>query len=482
MLSMKRLKLIKCFTVTLAVSIYLLAVHPLYASYEPPIRVALIIEVQFATVTSSDGMELRELRNGTLIEVIDAGQSVSFTNKGNEIKSSTGHKKEAFALYPLKGFLIVSGKEYRGAMNIAPDGDGISVVDVLPMEEYLRGVVPCEVPASWHVEALKAQAVAARTYAVNRLGQFEGRPFDVYGTVADQAYGGVGREYETTDEAIRATRGLVMTYEGEAIIAYFSASAGGCSTDPFDSKGYKLPYLRSVISPDEDSNRWTIEITSDELSTTLKSAGKDIGKPLEIQIKEFAPSGKIITVQIMGKNGVTTIRATELRKLLGYGRLKSTRFCFGANGVLPPITVSGADEEAGGRIVREVFQRIIMKLGSGHYPVLCAEGVVDTRLGLAVVLGSAGMSYLGSESYAAGYETSYAQFPEGLGSEAVEIDPEECLESYKIGGSVIFRGTGYGHGIGMSQHGAKAFADMGWDYRQILQHYYYHIDLTVMYE
>ena len=482
MISMKRLKLINYFTVTLVVSIFLLAAHPVYASNEPPIRVALIIEVQFATVSSSDGMELRELRNGTLIEVIDAGKSISFTNKGDEIKSSTGHKKAEFAVYPQKGFLIVSGKEYRGVMNIAPDGDGISVVNVLPMEEYLRGVVPCEVPASWHTEALKAQAVAARTYAVNRLGQFEDRPFDVYGTVADQAYGGVGREYETTDEAIRATRGLVMTYEGEAIIAYFSASAGGCSTDPVDSKGVELPYLRSVISPDEDTNRWNLEVTSDELSTALKTAGRYIGKPLEIQIKEFASSGNVNTVQIMGKNGVTTIRATELRKLLGYGRLKSTRFCFGEDGVLPPITVSGADDAAGGRIVREVLEKIIMKLGSGHYPVLSAEGVVDTRLGLAVVLGSAGRSYLGSESYVAGYETSYAEFPEGLGSEAVEINPADCLESYKIGGSLVFRGTGYGHGMGMSQHGAKAFAETGWDYRQILQHYYYHIDFTVMYE
>ena len=187
MISMKRLKLINYFTVTFAVSIFLLAAHPAYASYEPPIRVALITEVQSATVTSSDGMELRELRNGALIEVIDAGKSISFTNIGDEIKSSTGHKKTEFTLYPAKGFLIVSGKEYRGTINIVPDGDGISVVNVLPIEQYLRGVVPCEVPGSWHMEALKAQAVAARTYAVNRLGQFEDRPFDVYGTVSDQA-------------------------------------------------------------------------------------------------------------------------------------------------------------------------------------------------------------------------------------------------------------------------------------------------------
>lgn len=477
----ERLRLIKSFAATIALFVFLNFASTLLAFQEPPIRVALMVEVNSASVSGAGGMELRELRNGVLIDVIDAGKSVSFSRKGDEVKSSTGHKRPAFTLYPVEGFLEVDGKQYRGTIRIVPDSGGITVVNALPIEEYLRGVVPREIPCSWHMEVLKAQAVAARTYAVNRMGQFPDRSFDVYGTVADQAYGGVNCETERSDEAVKATRGLVMTHEGEPIIAYYSASAGGCTTDPVDSKGYELPYLRSVISPDEESHRWTIEVPSSELARVCKNAGHNIGVPKTIRILDYAPSGNVRTVEVKGSKGTAVIRATELRRLLGYGRMKSTRFGFGDESMIPPITVAPGDG-AGGKMVREVLSKVLLKLGSGYYPVLSGDGIVDTKIGLAVVIGAAGKSYLGSESYAVGYEFTSAEYPAQPEPFETVTDSHECLEPFAVGNGVTFVGTGYGHGMGMSQHGAKALAESGWDFRKILQHYYYHIDLTVMYE
>ena len=196
---------------------------------------------------------------------------------------------------------------------------------------------------------------------------------------------------------------------------------------------------------------------------------------------DYAPSGNVRTIEVKGSKGTAVIHATELRRLLGYGRLKSTRFGFGDESMIPPITVNPGGG-AGGRMVREALCKVLLKLGAGYYPVLSGDGIVDTKIGLAVVIGAGGKSFLGSESYVVGYELTSAEYPAQPEPFETITDSHECLEPFAVGNGVTFVGTGYGHGMGMSQHGAKALAESGWDFRKILQHYYYHIDLTVMYE
>ncbi len=449
-----------------------------YASEEPPIRVALQTGGASAKVSATDGMELRELRNGVLLDVIDGASEISFSLKGDGIKASDGHTADAFEVYPKNGFLKFGGNKYRGAIRIIHESGALTVINNIPLEDYLRGVLPAEMPPGWGMEALKVQAVAARTYALNRMAVHASDSFDVYGTVADQAYSGLAGEDERADRAISETRGMVMTYDGEPIVAYYSASAGGCTSDPADYGEPDYPYLCSVYSPDDDCYAWDLEITASELAAVMKSAGTDVGTPKTICISKYAASGRVVEVCIAGSSGSGTIGAIELRRLIGYGRLKSTRFAIGKNGAFPPITVDKTSEPDKGKVVREALTRVLMKLGSGEFPVLTGDGIEEITLSLAVAIGSSGKSYLGGENIVVGYEVKEAEFTPAPSSEiATSVD----FEPVKIGGSVYFKGVGYGHGKGMSQQGAKTFAEMGWDFEQILHHYYYKVDIVTLY-
>ena len=150
------------------------------------------------------------------------------------------------------GYVSTKNKWYRGTLMIQNKGGKLTVINNLGIEEYLKGVVPAEMPSSWELEAHKAQAVAARSYAVANLGKRASLGFDLKDTPEDQAYGGASAETTRTNKAVEDTKGIVLTYDMKVITAYYSASAGGQSVTASDVWGGNLPYLRSVPSFDDD--------------------------------------------------------------------------------------------------------------------------------------------------------------------------------------------------------------------------------------
>ena len=149
------------------------------------------------------------------------------------------------------GFVSVKRKWYRGQFKIINDGNSLTVMNDLPLELYIRGVVPSEMPSGWEHEAHKAQAIAARSYALANLGKRGKYGYDLKDTPEDQAYGGASAETTQTNEAVAETEGIVLVCQGKIVPAYYSASAGGKTNAAGKVWSHDLPFIKSVPSFDD---------------------------------------------------------------------------------------------------------------------------------------------------------------------------------------------------------------------------------------
>lgn len=181
--------------------------------------------------------EFKPYRNVIAIKV--DGQFKKINSNKITIKPSTG------------GFVSAKRKWYRGSLMLYNDGHGLTVINDIPMEKYLQGVVPSEMPSSWEHEAHKAQAIAARSYAYANLGKRGKYGYDLKDTPEDQAYGGASAETVQTNDAVAETGGIVMIYDGRIIPAYYSASAGGQTRAASQVWTKDLAFLKSVPSFDD---------------------------------------------------------------------------------------------------------------------------------------------------------------------------------------------------------------------------------------
>jgi stage II sporulation protein D len=143
--------------------------------------------------------------------------------------------------------LAVNGTAYRGTLVLSVDGQKVDAVDVVALEQYLKGVVPSEMPSAWPSEALQAQAVAARSYALANLAK--GRPYDLYGDARSQVYGGVAAESAAASAAVDATKGTVVLFNGKVADTLFFSTSGGRTASSLESTGIDVPYLEPVADP-----------------------------------------------------------------------------------------------------------------------------------------------------------------------------------------------------------------------------------------
>jgi SpoIID/LytB domain protein len=220
--------------------------------------------------------------------------------------------------------VVVSGKgTYRGSLEVRPSGSGLAAINVVGIEDYVRGVVSKESPASWPIEALKAQAVAARSYGLST--GIHGGSFNLYDDTRSQAYGGVGAETAKTDQAVSATRLQVVLYGGKvAQTFFFSTSGGHTENNEFSSLGFgqpPLPYLRGVDDPfeaDADSpyEHWKRKFSAGRMTSALRSLGLR-GKLRNIAVTQRGTSPRIVRANLVGSRGTTTVTGPQLRDALG---------------------------------------------------------------------------------------------------------------------------------------------------------------------
>ena len=258
---------------------------------------------------------------------LDSRKSYGARARGGSVDllSSTG-RRLATVPAPLrvtstaKSPVVLAGKgAYRGALELRPAGRGLNVINAVSLEHYLQGVVPVESPASWPIEALKAQAVAARTYAITTTKSGDG--FDQYADTRSQVYGGVGVEVASTNQAVRETRGEVVTYDGQPVVTFFFSTSGGRTEDVENtSLGNKpLPWLKSVADPHDDVSpvhRWgPIRMSLSEAGRKLSGLVKGSFRGIDVISRGRSP--RVVAADVVGSGGRTRVTGAQLRARLG---------------------------------------------------------------------------------------------------------------------------------------------------------------------
>ncbi len=261
-----------------------------------------------AVVVTGDGGSRAELPAGKLV----LGPALGIA----------GHPELAPPLTITSGSpLSVDGRPYRGRLVVSSDSRLVTTIDVVGLEQYVQGVVPAEMPPDWPAGALEAQAVAARSYALANLAK--GKPFDLYGDVRSQVYGGVSVESDATSAAVAATKGQVLLYHGKVADTLFHASSGGRTVSSFEATGLAVPYLVSVADPYDTLSPYhdwgPVLLDANKVRKRLK-----LGSPItELQAVD-GPSGRVKSLALTTADASTaSFTGMQLRTLLG---LRSTWF------------------------------------------------------------------------------------------------------------------------------------------------------------
>lgn len=257
---------------------------------------------------------------------------------------------------PAGPFIIVNGKSYRGLAELRKKPNGLlQVINELNIEDYLMGVVAAEIPHDWEFEAIKAQAVAARTYALHQKGMAGSRPYHIQATVNSQVYSGKSGERETAVRAVRETEGIVITHKGAVIAAFFHSSCGGHTEDASELWGIYAPYLRGVDCECQRISRyglWEKRLSPGQIAASLGRLGYRLDGIRELSIDGITPAGRVKQVAIRHAGGVTLVPAEKFRGAIGYSAVPSVFF---------EIELSGSEVVISGR-------------GLGHGVGLCQWG------------------------------------------------------------------------------------------------------------
>lgn len=241
-------------------SLYIVLVLAFIFSINPShaIKIGIITNASQIGVGSSNETSLIDANTNRTICKIEAMKGYEIIPYKNTMAIRLKGKfyqiySDNVVLKPAKGgFVNAKKKWYRGYLSIQNRGNKLTVINDIDLENYIKGVVPSEMPSGWEIEALKAQAIAARSYALANLGKRASMGFDLKDTPEDQAYGGASAETVKTNSAVEQTANLVLTYNYKVVSAYYSASAGGKTINAKDVWGADVPYIRSVPSYDGD--------------------------------------------------------------------------------------------------------------------------------------------------------------------------------------------------------------------------------------
>jgi len=319
------------------------------------------------------------------------------------------------------GMITLDGHPYRGTIEFARlSGAGLTAINIVGLEDYLLSVVPSEMPASWHTEALKAQAVAARTYSLHMMARGSTHTgFDLCDRVCCQVYRGAGIEYENSSNAVRATAGLAAYFNGQLIEAVYFASSGGATENSENVWLNSAPYLVSVPDSHEfEPVIWSRTFTLNEISHLLTQNRQGfVGAATNVSIGSTHPSGRVESLIIQGTGGQIILEQEAIRTFFSPsadGSLMSRNFVIG--GAATPIEVS----------IFDGFQTITAQAA-----------------GLYII----------------------------NGNNELDLIPAQTITT-PAENSITLTGRGFGHGVGMSQRGAEGMARQGYNFRQILSHFY----------
>ena len=428
---------------------------PVYSADPPQMRVGISISGNHLELSFDSGYTLINMVNGAPLQLpagryklVNTGGGIQVLNIINTSQgvfsgplylkpSSSQPSGQAFQLHNAR-----FGSEYRGGLEIFAEGSALRAVNIIDMESYLRGVLPREMPASWGsyggMEALKAQAVAARSYALYNQSLQRHSGFHVCDSQHCQVYGGKSCETSNTDTALSQTRGEILTFSGKLIQPFYHATNGGYTELTQNVWSGTLPYFSSTPDPFDDPSNplglnnfivhrqalWEADIPINSLQTLLVNSGyNNPGQVTEIKVASTYPSGRVNELRIQGTSGFVSLFKERARTVLGMrSQLYSVQ-----DEPQPRVWIASA---VSGVERKESFSELEGKWAIG---------------------GNTMKRMLIGESFTATGNGTRGQVP------------------YM---SFVVEGQGWGHGIGMSQNGAYNRSRAGQNHNEILSFYY----------
>lgn len=323
--------------------------------------------------------------------------------------------------------IYINDSGYRGSFELRCDSEKISVINTVKTEHYLASLLGKEMSSSWPIEALKAQAVCARNYALTIAGKHSSDGFDICATTHCQVYGGIESESDKTLRAVDETKGVIVTYQGKVVPLYYFSCDGGYTENSenvwVSAEGY-LRGKKDIYESEQHAKlySWSKTLTKEEIESILNSKNMSVGELLDIRIDEMSENNGVIKLTFVGTEGEKTITKTQTRTVLS---LNSQAYTI--------------EKHAAEPVVREE-------------PVVITECVLTANGVVSVVNPAYAMTGEGTK-----------EIPYGMTS------VEEEADSYA---TYTFNGHGWGHLVGMSQWGAYSMALSGYTYKDILSFYY----------
>lgn len=349
------------------------------------------------------------------------------------------YNQTVFATADLRGdvpVLDLGKRSYRGYIEVGRYGrDDVTAVNIVGLDDYLYSVVVSEIYAKWPVESIKAQAVAARTFAVfykDIARKYPNDPFDLDDTISSQVYKGFSVEDDRVNVAVDATSGEMIYFDGDVIPAYFFASSGGRTENSENVWSGTVPYLKSVpdiYETEPERDPWIQTLTPSDIQNALLKHGEDVGTVKDLVAEGYTDAGRVLILKVVGSKSTYELKKETMRYWLG---INSRKFVVLKSGFAPEYT----------------------------HKVLTADGTtssVDYRD--AVVMNGNGdvVSVLSDKE------------------QVIVMGTENIINQPMVSGQngvFLLAGEGWGHGAGMSQAGAKGMAIEGFMYKEILEHYY----------
>ena len=337
-------------------------------------------------------------------------------------------------------------KKYYGAFRYTRiSGGNLTVVNMIDIEDYIKGVVPYEMSPSWPLEALKAQALCARTYVASHIGYHKNYGFDVCSTTCCQFYGGTERANANSDRAVTETAGEYICYDGQLCETYYFSSDGGATESSENVWSEAIPYLRGVNDPYEDqagvSSNWSYTYTNEDITWILKAKGYKCANIVSVT-PTYTEMGNIFSIKFTDSNGRNwTFSRSAAGSILYSSTLgkytRSQRFTITDEGSQPSQSAS------------TVYV-------NGNSTLSNVSGIY--------VIGADGISMLDNENT--------VSVITGSGETTIELkNSSNSAETFSSGRYTV-SGSGWGHNVGMSQYGAKAMAELGFTCEDIINFYY----------
>ena len=392
---------------------------------------------------SDKGSEIYNISDNSIIISTNMEGSINILNSFNEIITTI----------PGDGSIVIGSgdkfdskvqvekNKYRDYITFMIKGDKINIINHIDVEHYLYGVVPREIPASSQLEALKAQAVVARSFAYANINKHINEGFNLCDTTHCQVYGGYDNEHPSTNQAVIETYGDYVTYNGSIISALYHSNSGGYTEASVDVWGGNSPYLTAVedrFSINSPNSTWSIKMSPREIEDKLIASNIFVGSLIDIKVLEVSDANRVLSLKVIGSSSEKDLKGTQLRTIFGATLLKSTWFT---------INKEGGDSNT----------KVYVMDGNGGSPSevnLKNAHIIDGKNKITVSRSEVSRAMSSNRTSTIGQ--LFTSTPDAF----------------------VIDGKGYGHGVGMSQYGAMEMAKQGYNYEEIITHYYKGVEIT----